>query len=513
MVNLSEFMDLEEGAFRQRREELSRTLESLLDARVSPASPRIVTGGLAGMFSKEGRDFFFALHQSGEIPDWISSFKGEVAELQGLTLFTAPAGEENAYAVHKAVPNLAPRPLGLAPSFGFGDRMGLATPGHVAAMEGKDSGISPIFVQQSIREMERTGRTPRDVMAAGTWGALQSGWAEPVGADADHLKTVHDVEYTAEAGFTFFTIDPSDHVDQKADNYDAASLEAEFEVLARDTVPGSSEFLPLYLDKAFTAGNGTVRFDRPTLLRAAVKYGRALEHVRIMADHIAGVARSGFEIELSVDETDQPTSVPEHLFIALELQRRGVRVVSLAPRFIGAFEKGVDYIGNVDDLAATLEQHAAIAAEYGPYKISLHSGSDKFSVYPLLAKATRGQFHVKTAGTSYLEALRAVGRADESFFREIIAFSRSRFDSDKATYHISATLERTPGGEALAGEDLERMYLDEDNGRQILHVTFGSVLSSSEFGPRIKDFLRANPELHAEVLAGHLGKHIRLLTG
>src|SRR6476660_7354272 len=117
--------------------------------------------------------------------------------------------------------------LGLQPSFGFGDRIGLATPGHVQAMKRAGRGIAPIFAQQSIREMTRTQRTPEQVMGDALAGAQATGWSEQhggQGADADHLKTPADVDRTAAAGFVFFTIDPSDHVDGKTDSYSEAEL-------------------------------------------------------------------------------------------------------------------------------------------------------------------------------------------------------------------------------------------------------------------------------------------------
>src|SRR3954464_11885865 len=95
--------------------------------------------------------------------------------------------------------------LGLSPSFGFGDRIGLATPGHVESIRRSGSGIEPIFPQQSIREMVRTNRTPRQVMGAALRGARESGWTGRIGADADHLKSSQDVDATAAVGFTFFT--------------------------------------------------------------------------------------------------------------------------------------------------------------------------------------------------------------------------------------------------------------------------------------------------------------------
>src|SRR5438132_186439 len=105
-----------------------------------------------------------------------------------------------------------------------------------------------------------------------------------------------------------------------------------------------------------------------------------------------------FEIEVSVDETDSPTSALEHLFFGLELKRRRVKVVSLAPRFIGEFEKGIDYRGDLHKFEAALGEHVAVARFCGPYKISVHSGSDKFAIYPILGRVCGDLLHVKTAG-------------------------------------------------------------------------------------------------------------------
>ncbi len=125
-----------------------------------------------------------------------------------------------------------------------------------------------------------------------------------------------------------------------------------------------------------------ITFDETALQRAAVKYGRAVAHAAFMYRHLekAGAGRK-WEVEVSVDETETPTTHAEHVYIATELRRLGVRWVSLAPRYIGSFEKGVDYIGDVQAFEADIAVHAAIARTLGPYKLSLHSGSDKFSVY------------------------------------------------------------------------------------------------------------------------------------
>lgn len=166
-------------------------------------------------------------------------------------------------------------PLGLAPSFGFGDRIGLATPGHVEAMKRSASGIEPIFPQQSIREMTRTSRSPQQVMNDALGGAKAAGWEGRIGADADHLKTAEDVDVTAAVGFTFFTIDPSDDVDQEADDYSETKLRAKFE-----TVRESSSWYEGYLGKSIDLSTGSkIELDERACMQAAVKYGPAIQRV------------------------------------------------------------------------------------------------------------------------------------------------------------------------------------------------------------------------------------------
>ena len=412
--------------------------------------------------------------------------------------------------------NLVAVPLGLVPSFGYGDRLGLATPGHLAANKG--TGFAPIFAQQSIREMARTDRTPEEVMTAAREALAAAKYAEPWGADADHLKTEEDVQRTAAAGFCFFTIDPSEHVENGADSMEEQALSDSVTRQNQDGVYGGNSVENLYLEKTYSVAGQDLVFDRESLLRAAVKYGRAVAHCEKMAAYIAAANPDRlYEIEVSVDETDSPTSALEHLFFALELRRRGITVVSLAPRFIGEFEKGIDYKGDLKKFEESLKVHVGIAREFGPYKISIHSGSDKFSIYPVIGRVCENLLHVKTAGTSYLEALRVVARVDRPLFREIINYSGGRFSEDKASYHISVTDGDVPGLLKTADDQLEKIFLNEDKGRQILHVTFGSVLtkgvaaSGNPFKPAIMEILSSHADLHAEVLEHHLGKHLKAL--
>ena len=414
-----------------------------------------------------------------------------------------------------------PTPLGLKKSFGFGDRLGLATPGHLTSARKSD--FAPIFAQQSIREMERTQRTPEEVMAAARTALAAQKFDGPWGADADHLKTPEDVDRTAAAGFCFFTIDPSAYVANDADRMSPAELQAAVSGMVKDGTFDGPGWEGEYLSRSFELDTDSppLRFASQTLRRAAAKYGRAVAHSAALARHIdKATAGRPYEIEVSVDETDSPTSPLEHLFVALELKRRGVRnLVSLAPRFVGDMEKGIDYRGDLEEFERCLRQHVAVARAYGPYKISVHSGSDKFSIYPVVGRVCGDLLHVKTAGTSYLEALRVIVRTDPALFGEIAAFSHGRFATDRATYHICTTESETAAlPRAGAAADLEGPYLDERPGRQLLHVTFGSVLTQGRrpdgqtFREAILDTLRARDDLHREVLVKHFDKHLSLLN-
>jgi tagaturonate epimerase len=416
--------------------------------------------------------------------------------------------------------NQTPVTLGLKKSFGYGDRLGLATPGHVAAARKSD--FAAIFAQQSIREMDRTQRTAQEVMAAAQAGVAATGWDKPWGADADHLKTEADVHRTASAGFCFFTIDPSAYVVNEADSMTGGDLEAAVQSQVKDGVFSSGNWTELYLGKKFQLLNSReeLEFSREKLLRAAVKYARAIAHCEKMAGHIktANVGRA-YEIEISVDETDSSTSTLEHLFFALELKRRGVQnVVSLAPRFVGEFEKGIDFRGDLKAFERSLAEHVAVARTFGPYKISVHSGSDKFTAYPIIGQLCGDLLHVKTAGTSYLEALRAVVRKDRALFAKIAAYCVGRFENDRKSYHISTTNEEVAALAKVAPAEYERFYLDERPGRQLLHVTFGSVLTVGKdakgraFKDGILEVLKNDPALYAELLDLHFTKHLSLLN-
>jgi len=477
---------------------------------------RTADDGVQWALARDGEALQLVIHVRSGREEVLDVFEGRAEGGASGTLLVGPTSPRNAAGLRRRLSWLVPRPLGTATSAGLGDRLGLATPGHVRAVRTAGAGLRPIFAQQSIREMSRTGRTPIEVMDDATWGIFGEGWREGVGADADHLKTPEDIDAGLAAGFSFFTVDPGDHVDSAADSADPAALRAAVTALPWSELEDTENDLrSRHLGQTVVVEGHELRFDEATLLRAAAKYGRAVAHVVRMDRHLRQAAAGRkVELEVSVDETETPTSPAEHYWVASELKRLGVEWVSLAPRFVGRFEKGVDYIGDLDELEADLAAHAAIARRLGPYKLSLHSGSDKFSVYPIAARQTRGLVHLKTAGTSYLEALRTVAALDARLFREIYAFARDRYETDRASYHVSARLDRARGVDEVPESDLASL-LEQFDAREILHVTFGSVLTEPgetggfRFRNELMGLLTAHPEAYAQNLEAQFVRHLR----
>jgi hypothetical protein len=213
-----------------------------------------------------------------------------------------------------------------------------------------------------------------------------------------------------------------------------------------------------------------------------------------------------YDLEISVDETDTPTSIYEHFLIANELLARNIPVASVAPRFVGKFQKGVDYMGDIALFEAELAKHAAIMNHFGSYKLSIHTGSDKFSIYPIIARHAHGHVHVKTAGTSYLEALRLVAEYDPPLFRSMLDHARGHFEHDRKTYFLDAQLSKVPAGAAVPDADLPEL-LNQFDARQVLHVAFGSILDG--YGEPLRALIAAHEQAFRAGLERHFTRHLQ----
>jgi tagaturonate epimerase len=186
----------------------------------------------------------------------------------------------------------------------------------------------------------------------------------------------------------------------------------------------------------------------------------------------------------------------------------------MAPKFYGEFQKAIDYVGDLDRFKKEYIVHEAIAQHFG-YRLSIHSGSDKFGVYPTIGSVSKRGWHVKTAGTNWLEALRVVAKNDPEFMVELYAFAMDNLNAAKAYYAIDATTSN-----AMQVKDIDASNvastLDDDMSRQVLHVTFGIILTHTVEGvkiykDRIYSILKHNYEDYTFFLKQHIGKHVALL--
>ena len=407
-------------------------------------------------------------------------------------------------------PHLNPSFCGLKPSFGTGDRLGIATPAHLQTFQGKD--IFPILAQQSVREMARTERNWQKVLDDTIWGCFETGYIGPFGADADHVKEIKELKEAADCGYTMFTLDPSDFIRNDIQKLSKQELDQPY-----NQIPNSKKIEGLYLSKSYKIKGQELIFDEKSLKEITLTYSEALNHVVECYEFLRSHKKSDFDLEISVDETPTVTSPLAHLFIVLELQRKGVDFQNLALHFLGDWQKGIEYIGDVKQFSREFSLHAAIAKSIGGYKLSLHTGSDKFSVYPIFSQETDGLCHIKTAGTSWLEEVKVVAMKDPALYREIHRFALENFEKDRASYNLTTDLSRVSNIDELSDEQLADLFNKPDS-RQLIHITYGSILKAKDnkgkyiFKDRIYKILFEYEENHYQELSNHIRRHLELLV-
>lgn len=394
-------------------------------------------------------------------------------------------------------------------TMGVGDRLGIACDGHLRVFS-KYNQITPILSQQSIRELTLTNRTFADVLDCATFAVFRNNFTTGFGADGDHVKTAEEVRYALSSGFTMITLDCSEQIDNSIDSLSFEQVKAAYKQ--------NKEFEDLYLNKTFDLGEGvSVSFDEELFKRTVLIYSKALDHAEnIFKTVVCKDGKQLADFEVSIDETMTPTLPQQHFFVANELVRRGVKIATVAPRFCGEFQKGIDYIGNLDQFASEMKIHASIARHFG-YKISVHSGSDKFSVFPSVGKETRGQFHLKTAGTNWLEAMKLVAMKDPALYREVHKYALSVFNQATKYYHVTTDLSKIPCVDSLKDEELVTLFGNNDS-RQLIHITYGLILNEKKdgkfvFKDRLYKLWRENREEYAQLLESHIGHHAADILG
>ena len=405
-------------------------------------------------------------------------------------------------------------------SFGVGDRFAHEAEAQLAAFERlAEAGViaAPVW-NKSHREHTFVGSEPASVRKAAAAAVAARGWSHPWFVDADHIRLETVDGYLACSDF--FTLDVADAIGKTAAERDVdAFLARHPELTAPVTVEGIDEPLPLSADET---------------RRIAMHYLAACREAGSLWRHIDAKREAAFVTEVSMDETDDPQTPPELLVILAMLADEQIPVETVAPKFTGRFNKGVDYVGDLTQFTREFNDDIAVLAHaaqtYGlpaTLKLSVHSGSDKFSLYPVIREAaarTGAGFHIKTAGTTWLEELIGLAEAGGDgleLAREIYAQAFGDIDALTGPYATVIDIDR----QSLPQPDAVRQWSGSDLAsairhvpshpqfnaslRQLLHVAF--KLAAKQ-GSRYTDLLVANREIVAKQVTENLfERHMRPL--
>lgn len=438
-----------------------------------------------------------------------NEFEGEIIETNGTTVKKCPLSVQNSILIRKIFKFTNPVSVGNRPaSIGLGDRLGRASAGHLKIIKG--TGVFPVLAQQSIRELNLTGRNYDDVLASAVWAVLQEGFKDGYGADGDHLKTHNEVKMALDCGFTMVTLDCSEHIDNDILMLSDDELFNRYESLGEKTLRyWESE----YLGRKMNPMN--LYIDKKQLAATVLIYAKAIDFAEdIFNDILKNFCRK-IDFEISIDETLTATSAKAHYIIASELKKRGISICNLAPRFCGEFQKGIDYRGDKNKFKDEFKMHCIIADIFG-YRLSIHSGSDKFSVFPIIGGFTKGKLHLKTAGTNWLEAMRVIAAKNPELFLAMYKHSKKRLPDAKKFYHIATEVDKVPDADEYEESDLPNL-LNIDEARQLIHVTYGYLLCDSDENGKClfrDDFfktLHTYEETYYNFLKSHIGRHLEKL--
>jgi hypothetical protein len=428
-------------------------------------------------------------------------FTGLKYTAQGLTLRFCQLNDINAECLRKLLPHTGPSKLGKkSTSFGLGDRLGVASPGHIRSI--RKYYATPVLAQQSLRELRLTRRTYRDVINSASWAVFQEGYRSPWGADGDHLKTVNIVKKALKRGCTMITADLSEHLNNSILKLPENEILIEYEKTEKKLrLSMEKEYLNMKIN---LDTKEKIEFSKYDLAFSFLLYCRAIEHAEKMYKKAKKI-KPDFDFEISVDETAIPTQYNSHIFIANELIKREVEMSSLAPRFVGEFQKGIDYMGDIGQFEKSFRTHAAIARYFG-YKISVHSGSDKFSIFPIIGKYARNNFHIKTSGTSWLEALHIIAVVKPELFNRFHKLAVSVLPESSKNYYITPDKNNISNPDQFDRKDIHSILQNPDD-RQVLHVAYGEILKDSQLRTELMSILNNNIELYWDTLEKHIDKH------
>jgi len=409
-------------------------------------------------------------------------------------------------------------------TFGVGDRFAHGAHAQLQAfIAAKELGIDIVPTwNKSNREHEIIGSEPQQTRDAADKAVADLGWTGEYLLDADHINLSTVDRFIAPCDF--FTLDVADDIGKAADPADVAAFIAKHpELIGTVTVEG--------IDQPFEITKEDVE-------KTANQFLKATQKAKAIYDHIVA-AKGGtdnFITEISMDETDNPQTPPEMLIILAAIADQGVPIQTIAPKFTGRFNKGVDYVGDVAQFEKEFNDDLAVIAHaikaYGlpaALKLSVHSGSDKFSIYGPIKKAiarTGAGLHIKTAGTNWLEEVIGLAQAGGEALNLAKDIYAKALEKKAALCQPYATVididdSKLPSAQEVnmwtSNQYVAALTHDQSNPaynqhlRQLLHVGFKIA---AQLGDTYLDALKANSEVVGRKVTGNLlDRHMKPLFG
>ena len=382
-------------------------------------------------------------------------------------------------------------------SFGVGDRFAHEAEAQLAAFEQLAAAgvvVAPVW-NKSNREHSFIGSEPASVQVAAAAAVAARKWPHTWFVDADHIR-LDTVDRFLDSS-DFFTIDVADSIGKPASDADVLAFVARHPEFAKPlSVPGITKVISM---------------SEESLAAIARKYLLACREAGELARHIRARRGDAIVIEVSMDETDEPQMPPQLLVILALLAEERIPLQTIAPKFTCRFNKGVDYVGDLAQFEQEFSDDVAVCRfavqRYGlpdSLKLSVHSGSDKFSLYPIIRRvlaATGAGVHLKTAGTTWLEEI--IGLAEAGGYgldlaREIYAYALEHVDALCAPYASVIDIDRA----ALPTIDVVNSWSGPEFAAAIRHVP-----TNPAFNPSLRQLLHVS----FKVAAQHGSRYTALL--
>ena len=426
----------------------------------------------------------------------ITKFSGDTIGLEGLYAKKCVLNSHNAGVIKEEFPWTVPTALhDTKTSIGFGDRLGNATLAHINAISKYD--IHPVLAQQSLRELKLTGRTYHDLIDKTIFNVFEGGYTGGYGADANDLQSIDEVNIALSAGITMISLNIAPKINSRAMLWSKGDIDNAFAQLPEEL---QKRMHDRYFNKKLSVGKTELEFDITTTKKEVIMFYEAILHTSEIYNHLKANCGDNFDLEIALDETTFPTWPESHFFIVNELKNMGVKLSSFAPHFIGSFKRCLDYSGNLNEFTEHFEKHAEIAKEFGGYKISIHDGSNKFKIYPIVNKLTKGHFHLKTSAISWIEAIRTLAVKDSALFRVIYQQIIKNYEQNEKYYkNANIKIKNIPNIDMIYNEDLSAS-VDNDEFKQLLSISYGSVLENEILNPLLFSRLDKNLEFYHENL-------------